>query len=534
MENLGKKIGKYKVLSIIGEGGMASVFKGQHETLGTQVAIKILNPIYANNPTIRKRFREEAMLLASLNHPNITRVEDYDEEHMAIVMELLHGQNLKEYCEQKKQLSELEIIRFLKQILKAFQFAHENGVIHRDIKPSNIFILPNDRIKILDFGIAKLFGDGKHHTQTGTSLGTPTFMSPEQVKSDKSIDHRSDIYSLGLTVYTMIQGSLPYDNEEFSLYEIFKSILEQQLPKIKSSEFLNTVIHKACEKNRENRYQSCEEWLDEIYEFEKNKDQINEGDSSNSTLQKNSVKSSNFIIFSVILIFTSILGLTLFLVLINRPPEATSNPKVIAKAKIQTGQDKDQHDSIFKTVQIDSQIWMAENLNVDRFINGDRIPEARTQSDWLYYERNKMPAWCYYENDLKNGKLYGRLYNWFAVNDTRGLAPNGWRIPERGDWEVLANREEGDMGKKLKANAIWAITKSDEKGTNEFSFNALPGGYRSNLSTFNDNEYSGYWWCSTETGTQKAWSVYMTTEGNNVTFNTENKNQGCSIRCIKK
>ena len=229
MDFIGKKIGKYKVLNLIGEGGMASVYKGQHETLGTEVAIKILNPVFAANEAIRKRFKDEAMLLATLNHPNISRVEDYDEEHMAIVMELLKGQNLKEYCIEKKQINESEIIHFLKQVLKAFQFAHENGVIHRDIKPANIFILPNRQIKILDFGIAKLFGEGKHNTQTGISLGTPTFMSPEQVKADKTIDHRSDIFSLGLTVYTMAEGNLPYDSDELSLYEVFKCILELKI-----------------------------------------------------------------------------------------------------------------------------------------------------------------------------------------------------------------------------------------------------------------------------------------------------------------
>jgi serine/threonine-protein kinase len=152
-------IGKYKITKLIGEGGMASVYEAEHEMLGTKVAIKILNPILSANAQIKERFRNEAKLMASLDQANITKVIDFDEQpgQLSIVMEYLNGEDLNDVIKKKGALSEKEIVNYFSQSLSALQYAHEKGVVHRDIKPSNIFVLPDGRIKILDFGIAKLF-----------------------------------------------------------------------------------------------------------------------------------------------------------------------------------------------------------------------------------------------------------------------------------------------------------------------------------------------------------------------------------------
>lgn len=248
---------------MIGEGGMASVYEGEHEALGTKAAIKILNPILSANKQIRERFKNEARIMASLDHPNITRVLDFKESetYLAITMEYLGGEDLSNRIKNKGKLPEEEIKLIFEQILTAFQYAHGMGIVHRDIKPSNIFILPNGTVKILDFGIAKLFGQGNEMTQTGTQLGTPIYMSPEQVKADKSIDHRSDIYSLGLTMYYALEGKPPYDVNTSSQFDIFNKIVFEPLPEVKNSSFLVDLIRKACEKDRAKRFQSCEEWL---------------------------------------------------------------------------------------------------------------------------------------------------------------------------------------------------------------------------------------------------------------------------------
>ena len=259
-------IGKYKITRLIGEGGMASVYQAEHEMLGSKVAIKVLNSILSANAQIRERFKNEARVMASLNHPNITRVIDFDEQpqNLCIVMEYLDGEDLSQKIKKYGALSEMEINKVFTQTLSAFQYAHDKGIVHRDIKPSNIFVLPDGQIKILDFGIAKLFGQNNEITQTGTQMGTPTYMSPEQVKADKSIDYRSDIYSLGVTLYYAANGKAPYDSESESQFDIFTKIVHEPLPDDSDNHKYRKIIKKACEKRKEDRFVSCNAMLTEI------------------------------------------------------------------------------------------------------------------------------------------------------------------------------------------------------------------------------------------------------------------------------
>jgi serine/threonine protein kinase len=259
-------IGKYKIIRLIGEGGMASVYEAKHQVLNTRAAIKILSPVLTSNPKIRERFLNEARLMATLDHPNITKVIDFEEfsHQLYIIMEYLEGEELTDKIKKNGSLKDEEIENYFSQILSAFQYAHENGIVHRDIKPSNIFVLKNGQIKILDFGIAKLFGEGNESTQAGTQLGTPIYMSPEQVKSDRSIDHRSDIYSLGVTLYFAVTGKTPYDSNTNSQFDIYNKIVYEPLPNLPTDSKFSKIIEKACNKNRDLRYQTCSEWIDEL------------------------------------------------------------------------------------------------------------------------------------------------------------------------------------------------------------------------------------------------------------------------------
>jgi serine/threonine protein kinase len=266
MEHLNKVIGKYKLTRFIGEGGMASVYEGTHERLGTRVAVKILNPILTANKEIRLRFENEARFMASLNHPNITRVIDFDEqpEMLSIIMELLEGQDLSSLIKSGGALTPEQAIPIFTQILDAFQYAHCKGIVHRDIKPSNIFISAGNLVKILDFGIAKIFGTGDDFTSTGTQIGTPVYMSPEQVKADKSIDHRSDIYSLGITLFFTLNGKPPYDSTTQSSYEIFNKIVLDPVPDLDTDPVINRIIHKAAAKDRDQRFQESRDFRDAL------------------------------------------------------------------------------------------------------------------------------------------------------------------------------------------------------------------------------------------------------------------------------
>lgn len=283
-------IGKYKIIRSIGEGGMATVFEAEHVLLGTKVAIKVLNPILSANAQIRERFINEAKLMASLDHPNITKVIDFDDQphQLSIVMEFLNGEDLNQKIKRRGPLNEKEILEIFSQALSAFQYAHEKGIVHRDIKPSNIFILPDGRIKILDFGIAKLFGQGNEMTQTGTQMGTPIYMSPEQVKADKSIDYRSDIYSLGVTMFYAINGKTPYNSDTDSQFDIFTKIVYEALPDFSIPSKFNEIVLKACQKDREERFQSCDEWNSILL-----KNQNNDQTTFDNTRQFNFVDNAN-------------------------------------------------------------------------------------------------------------------------------------------------------------------------------------------------------------------------------------------------
>ena len=266
MENINQTIGKYTITRKIGEGGMASVYEGVHEKLGTKVAIKILSPILARNPQLRQRFENEANFMASLSHPHITRVLDVEEKDdtLAIIMELLEGEDLDGRVKRTGPLSTNEVKMLFTQVLNAFDYAHSKGIVHRDIKPANIFIDKANQVKILDFGIAKLFGTGNEMTQTGTQMGTPVYMSPEQVKGEKSIDHRSDIYALGVTLYFTLTGKAPYESAEESSYEIFTKIINEPIPSIENNSILDAIIQKAVSKDRNARYQAVDEMRKEL------------------------------------------------------------------------------------------------------------------------------------------------------------------------------------------------------------------------------------------------------------------------------
>ena len=265
---LGQKIHHYIITRLIGEGGMASVYEATHEKLQTKVAIKVLNPMLAANSNIRQRFENEARFMASLTHPNITRVIDYEErpDLLAIILEFLEGKDLNVTIRKNGPLPLNETLTCFTQVLDAFDYAHRKGIVHRDVKPSNIFIEPGNIVKILDFGIAKLIGQGEDMTMTGTQMGTPVYMSPEQVNTDKTLDHRSDIYSLGVTLYYMLKGEPPYDSTTTSSFQIYTKIVHEPLPALGKYPEIEKVIFKATSKDRNDRYQTCQEFRKALLE----------------------------------------------------------------------------------------------------------------------------------------------------------------------------------------------------------------------------------------------------------------------------
>lgn len=185
-----------------------------------------------------------------------------------------------------------------------------------------------------------------------------------------------------------------------------------------------------------------------------------------------------------------------------------------------------------KQVNIGNQVWMVENLNVSNFRNGDPIPEAKTDEEWGEAGKTHHPAWCYYENALANGVIYGKLYNWYAVDDPRGLAPVGWHIPSEIEWDKLTNYLGGKdvAGAKIKSENWWV---ENGNGTNESGFSGLPGGCRYTNGEFHNVGYRGTWLSSMDNGPLYAWNRNLIYSTSNFNRDDYNKTSGFSVRCLR-
>ena len=259
---LNQQIGSYKIISELGEGGMAMVYLAEKGTLGKQVALKVLKKEFLYNQHIRGRFLSEAKKMINLNHPNIVGVQDLIDESdfVAIELEYVEGKTLKHHLNDHGALPDDEIEHLFKQMLDAVGYIHAKGYIHRDIKPSNFMLTQSGIIKLTDFGIAKNADDTNiDYTGTGTGMqmGTPKYMSPEQVRSTKDVDHRSDIYSLGVVLWEMVTGKVPYDIETESTFDVFRKIVDEPLEPTDTR--WDKVIEKCTNKNIEYRYQKVDE-----------------------------------------------------------------------------------------------------------------------------------------------------------------------------------------------------------------------------------------------------------------------------------
>ena len=265
---VGERVGSYRIVRPIGEGGMGRVYLAEHPLIGKRAAIKVLLPQYSANAEIVKRFFNEARSIALLEHPGV--VEVYDFGHLPtgsayIVMELLDGESLSARLRREGRLSPVAAVGLARQLAATLATAHATGIVHRDLKPDNIFLVAGagdaTRTKILDFGIAKLGGEpatsGK--TRTGALLGTPTYMSPEQCRGAGYVDHRTDIYSLGCVMYEMLSGAPPFSGEgpgDVMAAHMFDAPkpLAAAIPAA-----LRTVVEVAMAKLPERRFQSMAE-----------------------------------------------------------------------------------------------------------------------------------------------------------------------------------------------------------------------------------------------------------------------------------
>ena len=265
---IGNVVLNYKIISLLGEGGMGKVYLAEHQSLGRLAAIKILLPELAKNEHIRQRFINEARTLSKLNHQNIVTLYDFSDagDDLLLVMEYVEGISVDKMIEKTNApIAEQRCMHIFKQVLEGFSYAHKRGIVHRDIKPANIVLQSDDTPKILDFGIAKIVEGDVKLTKTGTRMGSVVYMSPEQVMG-REVDQRSDIYSLGVTLFEMIAGRIPYDTRTESEFDIQTKIVREPIPNIRSlipsvSEAVESAIIKSTQKDVNYRFQNCEEFI---------------------------------------------------------------------------------------------------------------------------------------------------------------------------------------------------------------------------------------------------------------------------------
>ena len=268
MDNLiGRRLdGRYLIQSLVGVGGMANVYRGVDEKTGNAIAVKVLKEEFLDNEELVRRFKNESKAISILSHPNIVKVYDVSvtDRLQYIVMEYVDGITLKEYLKQRGgALTWKETVYFATQVLGALQHAHAKGIIHRDVKPQNIMLLADGSIKMMDFGIAR-FSRAQSQTVSDKAIGSVHYISPEQAKGDRT-DARTDIYSVGVMLYEMLSGRLPFDGDGAVSIAIMQisdkpKPLAQVAPNV--PEGLRQITEKAMEKDPAKRYQSAQEMLD--------------------------------------------------------------------------------------------------------------------------------------------------------------------------------------------------------------------------------------------------------------------------------
>lgn len=270
---LGKRLdGRYEIREILGIGGMAVVYKAYDSVEDRIVAIKILREEFATNEDSLRRFKNESRAISLLSHPNIVKIYDvsFGDLIQYIVMEHIEGITLKEYIERSGSLSWKEAVNFTIQILRGLQHAHDRGIVHRDVKPQNMMVLPDGTIKVTDFGIAR-FARSEQKTITDKAIGSVHYISPEQARGEPT-DEKTDIYSLGVMLYEMLTGQLPFQAENAVSVAIMQLQREPKLPTELNGSIplgVEQITMHAMQKNTLNRYKSSSEMLCDLEKFKK-------------------------------------------------------------------------------------------------------------------------------------------------------------------------------------------------------------------------------------------------------------------------
>ncbi|MCC6740449.1 MAG: serine/threonine protein kinase [Planctomycetia bacterium] len=257
----------FKITGKLGTGGMAIVYRATDTMQGDEVALKVMKPAHMANPRFVAQFHRESELLEKYDHPNIVKGYQHGKvnglEYCA--MEMVDGPSMREIVEKEGPLTEEQALKYTIQVAEAVEYTHKQGIVHRDIKPENILLDPQDNVKLIDLGFAKPIGSQEE--PEGTTSGTPQYMSPEQAQGQASIDVRSDLYSLGATLYHMVLGDVPFkggDNMEVMAAQVLNDLQASETKSGKISKMMHYFLERSMAKDKEIRYQTPREMIDDM------------------------------------------------------------------------------------------------------------------------------------------------------------------------------------------------------------------------------------------------------------------------------
>ena len=585
MDMLNQQIHNYKIISLLGEGGMANVYLVEHLTLGQNYALKLLKDEFVQHPNIRKRFLAEARNLAKMQHSNVIKVTDLIDagDIVAFVMENIEGVTLEDYISTRSPLSLKTIEKLFLQMIDAVEYVHSQGFIHRDIKPSNFMVTNEESVKLLDFGIAKNLNDGAiDYTKTSMAqqMGTPMYMSPEQVLNTSLLTEQTDIYSLGVVLWQMVMNKKPYDASKLTLPEIQVAIMKEPLPL--TNKGWDDVIEFATSKATYDRCSDFDELkelisfveIDEflsrqeatalaeiVYEKEfKEIDKIVDEVAQNreereKRMKARSITSTSKINQKYIWIGISFLLLIILLFLLyynfsaNKQKEKVISVKKDIPAEVKNidttslmiEKPIEKKDTLIKTevsnIKIGNQIWKTKNCSETMFRDGTKLFQAKSSSDWIYAAKNKIPAYVIVKVRGENQILY----NAYTVHNSKEIAPVGYHVPSVQEWTRLI---EYCGGEDIAGDNL---TGKKFRGKDKYGFNAIPAGsFHVYHQIYNgveevsggnrDYQGSSLWWTSETRVHDFDNSIkpyFVSSKDGFIWWGTHNYGYGCSIRLIK-